>query len=229
MVHLKDVLTPEMIKNLLHSSDYQAQEGQGSSQTGYKNVTFNGKNNEHLQIKYNLDNTPHFVGMLPADFHGKHTAKLCGCMVEFARIHKCTTTQELADKLCKDKTINPSGRMISPVVTPVKDKASSNGSGKAKTTPTLKPGKSIKKVHKTSKASGSKNKFAAIVDDEEDTKEDSKFLSNDEAKDYIKKEAKSWRSAGWISDEVYDSIKSDVKECWLRKKSMESDSDSDSD
>ena len=74
-----------------------------------------------------------------------------------------------------------------------------------------------------------KNKFAAIVDDEEDSKEDSKFLSNDEAKEYIKKEAKSWRSAGWISDEVYDSIKSNVKECWLRKKSMESDSDSDSD
>lgn len=233
MVHLKDILTPEMMKNIMKSKVYEAQEGQGTSQTGFKNVTYNGKNSEHMQLKYNMENTPYFVGLLPSTFFGKSTAELCGRMVEFARMNKCKTTQELADSLCKDKTFNPTGIASTPIkVTPMKSSGSSGGKGKSakEADSDNKLGKSIKKTHKVSKANGSKAKKFTDVDFDDDD-EDVTVMSADDAFAYIKSTAKQWRSLGWIADTTYDTIKGDVKEAYIVHKrsemTMQSDSDSD--
>jgi hypothetical protein len=233
MVHLKDILTPEMMKNIMKSKVYEAQEGQGTSQTGFKNVTYNGKNSEHMQLKYNMDNTPYFVGLLPSTFFGKSTAELCGRMVEFARVNKCMTTQELADKLCKDKTINPNGIASTPIkVTPMKSSGSSSGKGKSakEVDSNTKLGKSIKKTHKMSKANGSKAKKFTDVDFDDDD-EDIALMSADDSFAYIKSIAKQWKSLGWIADTTYDTIKGDIKESYIvhKRSEMAVNSDSDSD
>lgn len=229
MVHLKDILTPEMMKNIMKSKTYEAQEGQGTSQTGYKNVTYNGKNSEHMQLKYNSDNTPYFVGLLPSTFFGKSTAELCGRMVEFARMNKCTTTQELADKLGKDKTINPNGSVGTPIkVTSGKGPIKSSGKGKSTKEPDNKLGKSIKKAHNMSKANGSKAK--KFTDDDSDDDDENITMSADDAFAYIKSTAKQWKSLGWIADTTYETIKGDIKESYIvHKRSEMTDSDSDSD
>ena len=223
MVHLKDVLTRNMIVNVMNSTKYNAQDGQGTSQTGYKNVTYNGKNGEHLQMKFHDSNpnpgTYHFVGILPTDFCGENTPELCGRLVEYARMNGCKNTQELADALCKDKTLN----------------ANVQSTGKTATTPVKNSSEQSKIAIKGKAIAKNKGKQKTAFNDKNKNKSanagssDTDDMNADQTYRVIKTEAKLWKNLEWISEDTYDQIKQEIKEMWVIKKREEMNSDSDSD